>query len=93
MTDTLGLSPDRLARLDSHLAEEYIATRRLPCTLSLIARHGEIAHLHTQGLADVERGIPARDWWAAARERWRFYKERGYPLTSFDLAAASGAGA
>ncbi|MCX7274469.1 MAG: DNA polymerase III subunit chi [Burkholderiales bacterium] len=30
---------------------------------------------------------------AAARERWRFYKERGYPLTSFDLAAASGAGA
>jgi CubicO group peptidase (beta-lactamase class C family) len=61
MTDTLGLSPDRLARLDSHLAEKYIATRRLPCTLSLIARHGEIAHLHTQGLADVERGIPARD--------------------------------
>jgi hypothetical protein len=37
MTDTLGLSPDRLARLDSHLAEKYIATRRLPCTLSLIA--------------------------------------------------------
>ncbi len=61
MTDTLGLSPARLARLDAHLAEKYIATRRLPCTLSLIARHGEIAHSHAQGLADVERGIPCRD--------------------------------
>ncbi len=28
---------------------------------------------------------------SAARERWRFYKERGYPLTSFDLGAAAGA--
>jgi CubicO group peptidase (beta-lactamase class C family) len=61
MTDTLGLSPARLARLDAHLAEKYIATRRLSCTQTLIARHGEVAHFHTQGLADVERGIPARD--------------------------------
>ena len=61
MTDTLGLSPTRLARLDEHLAENYIAARRLPCTLALVARHGEIAHLGVQGLADVERGIPARE--------------------------------
>ena len=61
MTDTLGFSPARLARLDAHLAEKYIATRRLPCTLSLVARHGEIAHSHPQGLADVERGIPCRE--------------------------------
>ena len=27
---------------------------------------------------------------AAARERWRFYKERGYPLAGFDLAGAEG---
>jgi len=25
---------------------------------------------------------------AAARSRWRFYKERGYPMASFDLAGA-----
>ncbi|WP_372914622.1 serine hydrolase domain-containing protein, partial [Sandarakinorhabdus sp.] len=61
MTDTLGLSPARLARLDEHLAQNYISTRRLPCTLALVARHGEIAHLGVQGLADVERGIPARE--------------------------------
>ncbi len=61
MTDTLGFCPDRLARLDRFLAEKYIETRRLPGTLTLVARHGEIAHLHAQGLADVERGIPLRD--------------------------------
>jgi len=61
MTDTLGFCPTRLARLDAHLAEKYIAPRRLPCTLSLVARHGEIAHLGVQGLADVERGLPARE--------------------------------
>lgn len=59
--DSLGFCPARLARLDAHLAEKYIATRRLPCTVSLVARHGEVAHLSVQGLADVERGIPARE--------------------------------
>ncbi|MFZ4382099.1 MAG: serine hydrolase domain-containing protein, partial [Sandarakinorhabdus sp.] len=68
MTDTapntageLGLCPDQLARLDAMLAAQYLETRRLPCTLSLVARHGEIAHIGVQGLADVERGIPARE--------------------------------
>jgi CubicO group peptidase (beta-lactamase class C family) len=61
MTDTLGFCPARLARLDAFLAERYIATRRLPGTLTLVARHGEIAHLHAQGLADVERGVPLRE--------------------------------
>ena len=27
---------------------------------------------------------------AAARQRWRFYKERGYPMVSFDLTGAQG---
>ena len=61
MTDTLGFCPTRLARLDAFLAEKYIATRRLPCTLTLVARHGEVAHLGVQGLADVERGVPCRE--------------------------------
>jgi CubicO group peptidase (beta-lactamase class C family) len=61
MTDTLGFCPNRLARLDQFLAEKYVQPRRLPCTLTLVARHGEIAHLGVQGLADVERGIPARE--------------------------------
>lgn len=27
---------------------------------------------------------------AAARERWRFYRDRGYPMTRHDVAAAGG---
>jgi len=61
MTDTLGFCPTRLARLDAFLAEKYITPRRLPGTLTLVARHGEVAHMHAQGLADVERGVPLRE--------------------------------
>lgn len=61
MTDSLGLCPTRLARLDAFLAEKYVQPRRLPGTLTLVARHGEIVHSHAQGLADVERGLPLRD--------------------------------
>ena len=39
----------------------------------------------------IEVVTPADDDRAAARDRWRFYKERGYPLSSFDLAASVGA--
>ena len=39
----------------------------------------------------IEVVTQADDDRAAARDRWRFYKERGYPLTSFDLAASTGA--
>ena len=53
--------PTRLARLEAHLAEQYIAPGRLPCSLMLIARHGETVHLHVQGHADVARGVPLRD--------------------------------
>jgi CubicO group peptidase (beta-lactamase class C family) len=61
MMDELGFSAARLARLDDMLAQKYIATRRLPGTLTLVARHGEVVHARAQGLADVERGIPLRD--------------------------------
>jgi len=56
MTDDLGFAPERLARLDTLLRDKYIAPGKLPGTLTLIARHGEIAHLGIQGHADVERG-------------------------------------
>ena len=39
----------------------------------------------------IEVVTQADDDRAAARDRWRFYKERGYPLSSFDLAASVGA--
>lgn len=57
----MTFSPTRLARLEAHLTEHYIEAGRLPCSLMLIARHGEIAHLHTQGHADIARNLPLRD--------------------------------
>ena len=50
-----------------------------PQTPSFFSRFERLIEVVTQD--DQDRG--------AARERWRFYKERGYPLTSFDLAAAA----
>ncbi len=57
MRDTLGFDPSRLARIDRHLAQKYVAPGKLPGTLTLVARHGDIAHIGVTGLADVERKI------------------------------------
>ena len=53
---TLGFSAERLARIDDYLERKYIGTGRLPGTLTMIARYGEIAHVGVRGHADVERG-------------------------------------
>ncbi len=53
---SLGFSPERLARLDSFITEKYIATGKIPGAQVLIARHGEIAHQFVGGKKDLERG-------------------------------------
>jgi CubicO group peptidase (beta-lactamase class C family) len=57
MPDTLGFLPSRLAAIDRHLAEKYVAAGKLPGTLTMVARHGDIAHVGITGHADVERGV------------------------------------
>ncbi len=56
MPDSLGFAPDRLDRLDRFLDEKYVATGKLPGTLTLVARRGEIAHFGATGMADVASG-------------------------------------
>jgi CubicO group peptidase (beta-lactamase class C family) len=58
MDDTLGFSPARLGRIEAFMAEKYVKPGRLPGTLTMVARHGDIAHLGLTGHADVERGTP-----------------------------------
>jgi CubicO group peptidase (beta-lactamase class C family) len=53
-----GLSPARLKRIDQFLGETYVDTGKLPGAVTLVARHGEIAHFGAVGKADVERGTP-----------------------------------
>lgn len=53
-----GLSLDRLNRLDTHLQKTYIDSGKLPGTLTLVARRGEIACVKASGLMDIERNKP-----------------------------------
>lgn len=50
---SVGMSEERLARLDTHL-RSYVDDGRLPGWQVAIARHGEIVHASTYGYADVE---------------------------------------
>ncbi len=56
-----GMSTSRLARIDQHLQEKYIATGKISGALTLVARHGEIAHFSPVGQMDAERGKPTRE--------------------------------
>lgn len=58
---SLGLSGDRLARIDRFLAERYVEPRRLPFTVVLVARDGRVVHRSVLGEASPARGIAARE--------------------------------
>lgn len=53
---SLGFSPERLARLDRFITEKYLDSGKLPCAQVLISRHGEQVHEFVGGKRDVERG-------------------------------------
>lgn len=56
--ETVGMSSERLARIDRFLKEEYVEPGKLAGTLLLVSRRGTQVHLSVQGLADCERGTP-----------------------------------
>jgi CubicO group peptidase (beta-lactamase class C family) len=60
-SNATGFSASRLETLDSFLQSRYIDAGKLPGTLTLLYRRGEIAHLRALGLADVERRVPMRE--------------------------------
>jgi CubicO group peptidase (beta-lactamase class C family) len=53
--EAVGLSTERLSRLDTHF-RRYVDDGRLPGWLISVSRHGEVAHLSTYGHRDVEAG-------------------------------------
>jgi CubicO group peptidase (beta-lactamase class C family) len=56
-----GLSPQRLAHMDSLMASRYVETGRLPGILTQIYRRGEIVHTGMAGHIDLERRKPMRE--------------------------------
>ena len=55
--EEVGLSSDRLDRIRSHF-QGYIDGGRLAGTLTLVARHGQIAFFEPQGHLELERRRP-----------------------------------
>ena len=58
---SVGLSSDRLARIDRFIQRKYLDTGRMPGALTVVCRRGEIAHFSAIGMADVERKTPMRE--------------------------------
>ena len=56
--EDVGLSSERLARIDSHLKRRYLDPGKIPGALTLVSRRGEVAWLSAQGRMDRERDKP-----------------------------------
>lgn len=59
--ESVGMSGERLARIDRFLAERYVGAGKLPCAQLLVARDGQVVHHTLLGHADLEAGRPLRD--------------------------------
>ncbi len=57
--ESVGLSPDRLMRVDS-LFESYIADGRMAGVVVAIARRGQLAHFRTLGRMDMAQDHPMK---------------------------------
>jgi CubicO group peptidase (beta-lactamase class C family) len=55
---SLGIDPDRLARIAPYLKSNYIDPGLLPCAQTTVLRRGEVAHFSSLGFADPEGGKP-----------------------------------
>jgi len=56
--EEVGLSSERLSRIDQHLLHRYIEPRKIAGCLTLVARDGQVAFLSPLGMRDVEKGAP-----------------------------------
>jgi len=54
--ESVGLDSGQLARVGEHLAKCYVQPGKIPGSIALVARRGQVCYLDVQGLRDVERG-------------------------------------
>ena len=57
--EAVGLSTDRLSRIDK-VMETHVAQQKIAGGVTLLARHGKIAHLGVYGMMDVEAEKPMK---------------------------------
>jgi CubicO group peptidase (beta-lactamase class C family) len=56
--EDVGLSSERLARIESHLQNRYLMPRKIAGALTLVARRGKVAYLSPVGMMDAAREKP-----------------------------------
>jgi CubicO group peptidase (beta-lactamase class C family) len=56
--EEVGLSSERLARINHHLQNRYLNPKKIVGTLTLVARRGKVAYLSSLGMRDREREKP-----------------------------------
>jgi len=59
--EDVGLSSQRLARIDEHLRERYIEPGKISGALTLVARRGGLAHCSPLGHMELERERPLEE--------------------------------
>ena len=59
--ESVGMSSDRLRRIEDFLEQRYVGPGRLPCASVLVSRSGKTVFNSVQGMADVERSQRARE--------------------------------
>ena len=57
--ESVGLSSERLERINTYM-EDQIAKGELVGAVTVVLRHGKIAHIGTHGFADREKKVPMR---------------------------------
>lgn len=57
--EDVGLSGERLGRINA-LVDAYMEDQQVSGAVSMVARHGKVAHLETQGWMDIENQRPMR---------------------------------
>ena len=57
----VGLCGERLARIGEHLRSRYIEPGKIPGSLTLVARRGQVCYLEKEGRRDLERNLPVED--------------------------------
>ncbi len=57
--EEVGFSSERLARIRPTM-QKYIDEQKLPCMITLVARHGKIVHFEAVGYMDVESKQPVK---------------------------------
>ncbi len=56
--ESVGIDSAALARAAEHLRTRYVEPRKIPGSITLVARRGQACFLDIQGERDVERGTP-----------------------------------